>query len=337
MIGAPGSLLNMRAKDMKVRLLLGLILGVGLASSGCAAEQPTYAERLGWKPTDRVILFHCDDAGMSHGANLGAMQALDYGILTSVSTMMPCSWVPEFAAFLKGRPGVDNGLHLTLTSEWSNYRWGPLAGKAAVPGLVDEEGCLWRSVGEVTAHATADEVETEIRAQLDRAVTLGMPITHLDSHMGTLFARPDFFERYMKVGIEKQIPILIMGGHMTYIQQDEPEAVAQFMAAGIPEKVWAAGLPVLDDLLNETYGWSRFEEKKSNIIQALRSLKPGVTMIIVHCAHPTEEFPAFTQSSETRLSDLRVMTDPELKRVIEEEGILLTTWSELKKRRDQAK
>ena len=322
---------------MKMRVLLGLVLGLGFLAPGCAAEPPTYAERLGWKPTDRVILFHCDDAGMSHGANLGAMQALDYGILTSVSTMMPCSWVPEFAAYLRDNPGVDNGLHLTLTCEWSNYRWGPLAGKAAVPGLVDGEGCLWRSVEEVAAHASPDEVETEIRAQVDRAMTLGMPITHLDSHMGTLFARPDFFERYMKVGIEKNIPILIMGGHMTHIRRDEPEAARQFMAAGIPEKVWAAGLPVLDDLLSTTYDWREFGEKKSNIIGALKSLKPGVTMIIVHCAQPTEEFPAFTRSSETRLSDLRVMTDPDLKRVIEEEGILLTTWSELKKRRDLAK
>ena len=317
--------------------LSAFLLAAGWPAVLRAAEPPSYAERLGWKATDRVVMFHCDDAGMSHGSNLGAIKALDYGVLTSVSTMMPCSWVPEFAKYLREHPNVDNGIHLTLTSEWSNYRWGPLAGKAAVPGLVEPEGCLWPSVEQTAAHASADEVEKEIRAQVDRAETLGIPITHLDSHMGTLFARPDFFERYMKVGIEKHIPIMIMGGHMTYIRQDEPQAVEQFLAAGIPEKVWAAGLPVLDDLLNETYGWPSFDEKKSKLIEALRTLKPGVTMVIFHCAQPTDEWPAFTSSSETRLSDLRVMTDPEVRKVMQDEGIITTTWREMKERRDQAK
>src|SRR6185436_13081371 len=146
-----------------------------------------------------VVILHVDDVGMSHPSNRGAIRATEEGVATSFATMMPCPWVPEIARYLKAHPNADNGLHLTLTAEWQLYRWGPVAGKAAVPGLVDGEGCLWHSVQEVAAHASADEVERELRAQLDRAKTLGIPITHLDSHMGTLFARPDYFERFARV------------------------------------------------------------------------------------------------------------------------------------------
>src|SRR6185503_4281502 len=171
-------------------------------SNQTSRAEKTFAERLGWKPGDVALILHVDDVGMSHSSNLGAIETLEKGIATSWSVMMPCPWVPEIAKYLKQHPDVDSGLHLTLTSEWSLYRWPFLAGKPKVSGLVDEEGCLWQSVTKVVAHASADEIEAEIRAQVDRAEQLHIPITHLDSHMGTLFARADYFERFAKVGME---------------------------------------------------------------------------------------------------------------------------------------
>lgn len=296
-------------------------------------QEPTYAERLGWPEGARVVMFHCDDVGMSHSSNRGAIEALECGILTSLSMMMPCSWAPEFVKYLKEHPEVDNGLHLTLNAEWENYRWGPVAGKQAVPGLTDEQGCLWDNVAQVVAHATPDEVETEIRAQIDRAERLGIPITHIDSHMGALFAKPEFFERYMKVGIEKNIPILMIGGHMTYAKLENAEAVA--LIGDLAEQVWNAGLPVIDDVHTGTYERRDFESKKQEVVRVLRTLKPGITEIIVHCTRPSDVFEHISPSGPTRLADLQVMCDPEIKRVIEEEGILLTTWRELKQRRDR--
>ncbi len=298
-----------------------------------AAETQTYAERLGWPKGAKVVIFHCDDAGMSHSSNRGAIEALEYGILTSGSTMMPCGWVPEFAAYLKKHPEIDNGLHLTLNAEWENYRWLPVAGRDAVPSLADEQGCLWDNVQQVATYGTPDEVEREIRAQIERAERMGIPITHIDSHMGALFAREDFFERYMKVGIEKQIPILMMGGHMTYVLQENADALEKIRGAA--ERVWEAGLPVLDDLHTGMYDITDLESKRTELIRILRSLKPGVTQIIMHCTRPTDEFDRISPSGPKRLADLQVMTDPEVKKVIEEEGIILSTWRELKQRRDQ--
>jgi len=322
---------------MKRMVLWGAIIVACTLCTARAQDKPTYAERLGWPKDARVVMFHCDDAGMSHGQNLGAIEALEYGVLTSVSTMMPCPWVPEFAGYLKDNPHVDNGLHLTLTSEWNNYRWGPLAGKPAVPGLVDPAGCLWSNVISVVTNASAQEVDKEIRAQLERAELLGIPITHLDTHMGTLYAKPEYTEVYVNLGIEKQIPVMIMGGHLQFIAGDEPDAVKQLEVTNLAEKVWQAGLPVLDDLHNRTYGWRTYDQKKFKLMEDLRTMKPGLTMVIVHCAKPNEEWPLFTGSSETRLNDLRLMTDPEFKRFVEEEKFILTTWREMMERRKKAK
>jgi predicted glycoside hydrolase/deacetylase ChbG (UPF0249 family) len=280
-----------------------------------------------------VVILHVDDMGMSHSSNLGGIAAVEKGVATSWSVMLPCPWVPEIAKYLKEHPDTDSGAHLTLTSEWSPYRWSPLAGKPKVPGLVDTEGCLWRSVEEVAGHATPDEIETEIRAQLDRAEHLGIPVTHLDSHMGTLFARPDYFERFAKIGMEKGIPILAIGGHGTYAMKENPDASGK-LRAWIP-KIWNAGLPVIDDLHTDSYVWKP-EEKTEKFIALLKELKPGITEIIFHASIPTDDFPLITTSSSARLADTRALTDPAVKQLIQQRGIILTTWKELKQRRKQA-
>src|SRR5690606_40387951 len=124
------------------------------------------------------------------------------------------------------------------------------------PGLVDKEGAMWRGVADVVKHASADEVETEIRAQVERARTMGFEPTHLDSHMGTLFATPAFVERYIKVGIAYQIPVMFPGGHNTLIKEDERlEGEALHMIRNLGKKLWNAGLPVLDDLHNTSDSW----------------------------------------------------------------------------------
>lgn len=166
-----------------------------------------------------MVILHVDDVGMSFDSNKGTIEALTNGVVNSCSVMMPCPWVPQFFHYLKEHPETEAGLHLTLTSEWKNYRWMPLSGKPKVPGLVDGEGALRASVADVVQHASPDEVETEIRAQIERAIKMGWQPTHLDSHMGTLFASPLFLQRYIKVGIEYRIPVMFPGGHASLITQ----------------------------------------------------------------------------------------------------------------------
>ncbi len=335
---------------MLIKKFISLLISAMVITTVCAQKSDTtYAEKLGYPKGAKVLIIHVDDAGMSHDSNEGAIEAITKGAANSTSVMMPCSWVPEFVHFLKQHPEIDAGLHLTLTSEWKEYRWGPLSDKSSVPGLVDGEGDLWPDVPDVVKHASADEVEKELRAQLERARTMGFEPTHLDSHMGTLFATPPFLERYIKVGIENHIPVMLPGGHDVLIQQQmhTPDVfINQLRNMG--KLLWDAGLPVLDDLHNFSYDWApppnmKAGDKKSGdykiqkYIDALKLLKPGVTMMIMHCTEPSETFQYISNSGAVRKADLLAMLNPAFKKALKDEGIILTTWRELKERRMKIK
>lgn len=310
--------------------------------------QETYAEKLGFPKGARVLIMHVDDVGMSWDSNQGAIEAIEKGVATSLSIMMPTPWVPGFFHYMQKHPGIDAGLHLTLTSEWTDYRWSPLSGKSQAPGLVDNEGAFWKGVAQVVEHASPDEVETEIRAQLDRARTMGFEPTHMDSHMGTLFASPAFMERYIKVGVSEKIPVMFPGGHAFLILRQTgstPQQAALFRETG--KKIWDAGLPVLDDLHNASYEWNYTNVADSDeqlrkfattkYIETLRETKPGLTMVIMHCTAPTEVFKYISDSAKIRKGDLLAMTDPKLRDFLEKEGFILTTWRELMERRSKVK
>ncbi|NIA16202.1 MAG: ChbG/HpnK family deacetylase [Nitrospiraceae bacterium] len=304
----------------------------------------TFAERLGWGPRDRVLIFHTDDAGMSQSSNLGAIEALERGVAQSWSVMVLCDGVPGIAEYLRAHPGVDSGVHLTLTSEWVGRRWRPLSG---APGLQDPSGHLWPDAAGVLAHATPDEAEAEIRAQVARAEELGLPITHLDSHMGVLLASPAFFERYVKIGVEKGIPVLVAPGvrgfgrwglfaRKAYRRLLRME-VYDFPGPPAPavESVWDAGLPVIDRIAPDIYGWEK-KDKFRKLTAFLRWLRPGIVEIPVHCSLPTEDFALLEDSGGSRQGDTQVMVDPGVRALLEAEGIVLTTWRELMARRQAA-
>jgi predicted glycoside hydrolase/deacetylase ChbG (UPF0249 family) len=166
------------------------------------------AERLGFAPGATLAVIHADDIGMSHAANLGAFAALDTGPVTCGSVMVPCPWFDEAAAMARARPNVDLGVHLTLNAEFDGYRWGPVAGHPAVPSLVDEAGHLYRTSRETVKSASPDDVRTELRAQIDAALAAGIDVTHLDSHMGTVF-HPKFFDVYLELGREYRLPLFL--------------------------------------------------------------------------------------------------------------------------------
>ena len=330
---------------MKKRLLAFFLAFTGWVAVVGQISDSTYAEKLGFPKGSRVLILHVDDVGMSFDSNEGAINAITKGVATSCSVMMPCSWVPAFVQYMKQHPGIDAGLHLTLTAEWNNYRWGPLSGKNTTPGLVDKEGAFWHSVEEVVQHATADEVEKEIRAQLERARAMGFEPTHFDTHMGTLLATPEFAQCYVKLGIENHIPVMLPAGHATLIksQMNAADALIQQMrAAG--KMLWAAGLPVLDDLHNSSYGWPISKDianddkklqayKTQKYIEGIHSLKPGLTMMIMHCTATTEVFPHISDSGPVRRGDMLAMMDPALRKAIQDEGIILTTWREVAEKR----
>src|SRR3954471_13695597 len=188
------------------------LLPLLLAISTGAAQTMTIASRLGYPADAKLLILHGDDLGVAHSVNAASLDALARGAITSASIMMPTPWVTEVAAWAKAHPDADLGLHLTLTAEWETYRWGSVAASDQVPSLLNPDGTMPNDVPPFIARAKPQEVERELRAQVERALALGIHPTHLDSHMGTLFASADLVAAYRKIAHEYHLPYLGLRG-----------------------------------------------------------------------------------------------------------------------------
>src|SRR5258707_14669108 len=169
----------------------------------------TLTERLGYPRDAKLLIVHADDLGMAHSINTASIKGLETGLVSSGSLMIPCSWLPEISTYARTHPEADLGLHLTLTSEWSLYRWGPVLTRDRVPSLFDANGYLYPLESEAAARIDAKEAEAEIRAQIARAKALGIQPTHLDSHMGTLYQNQALFETLFRVARDNKLLIRV--------------------------------------------------------------------------------------------------------------------------------
>ncbi len=278
-----------------------ILLGVASAVAGTS----TYAERLGWPSGTKAVILHVDDAGRSHGSNMGTIKAIEDGFATSTSIMVPRDGAAEFEEYVKAHPDMDAGLHL-----------------------------------DIGRGSAADDAEKEIRGQIDKALSVGIKPTHLDGE-GAMQFNSQYTHRFVKVAIEKKIPLLFYGGHMQYISTEAGANKELFLS--IAAKLWEAGLPVIDDIIAQRSHSSDYEERKDDLKKFLNEMKPGITEIIFHCSMKTEEDTKSSNTSggpgpEGDMSlegemDVRLLTDPDIKAFIASEGIVTTTWRELMKRR----
>jgi chitin disaccharide deacetylase len=319
------------ARMLTTKFLILCAMPMLAAANLNAAERPSLAQRLGYKPTDRLLIVNGDDAGMCHAANLATTEALEKGLMRCATIMVPCPWFPEIAAYAKDHPDKDFGVHLTHTAEWGKYRWGPVAPREQVTGLIDTEGYLWRGVQDVYAHATPEQALVEGRAQIRRALAAGIDVSHIDSHMGTLQLHPDYMKTYLQLAVEFDLPAR-MASQETFVRMGHPEVREQFTARGI--------------VFPDYFVYEELKEEKADVrgfwLRVVKNLKPGITELYIHAGLPNDELKAITGSWQTRSQEFEVFThDDEMKRVIAEQQITVIGYRPLRdlqhKERQEAK
>lgn len=273
-------------------------------------ERRSLAERLGFAATDKILIINCDDVGNSHASNAAVIDGMENGLITSATIMVPCPWVPEIFAYAKAHPERGFGLHLTHTAEWKAYKWGPVASKTEVPGLVDPQGYLWPDIMSVYGKSTPEQAYIEAKAQIKKALDAGVDVTHLDSHMGALQYSEAYFQTYRRLANEFNLPIR-MGSQDLLAANGGAHQRGQLDADGIiyPDYLITGGPPKGESI---TDYWKRI----------LKSLKPGVTELYIHAALAGEELQHITNSWKTRAEEYRLFTtDPEVRKILEAQGI----------------
>lgn len=278
------------------------------------------ARSLGYGADDVLLIVNCDDFGMCHAANLAAFEGLESGVLTSATLMVPCPWVPEALRWWAAHPDADIGIHLTHTAEWRGYRWGPVADRGRVPGLLDPDGYFWpdNGIDGVYGHATVEEGYIEARAQIEAVLTQGLTPTHLDTHMGVLEYHDQWWQIALRLAREYDLPM----------RQASDETYARFGVHGRREATSAAG--VVAPTLMMDWGVREPEEVLEGYTRRLRELRPGVWEVFVHASLPGDELSAITGSAAMRAAEYRWATAPETRRALEEAGIHLIGYRPLR-------
>ncbi|HEA21607.1 hypothetical protein LCGC14_1224460 [marine sediment metagenome] len=285
------------------------------------AQEKSIAGRLGYPANTKLLILHADDLGVAHSENVASISALEHGPLNSASIMVPCPWFPEIASYARKNKAKDFGLHMTLTSEWKNYKWGPVTSKDSVSSLINDNGYFYSAVDSLQNYADPKEVEIELRNQVKKAYTFGIDVTHLDAHMGAAASTPEFVVAYMRVGEEFGLPVLL---------DNRVYAMENYDVKSILE----AKTVVVDTILSmepETYGQGA-KQVYSNL---LKNLEPGLTFLLLHPAFDNAEMKAVTidhpeYGSEWRQSDYDFLMDKESAEIIKAQKIKMITWRELR-------
>ena len=289
--------------------------------SPAVASGQTLAEKLGYAADAKLLIIHADDVAETHAVNAATFQALESGAVNSASIMVPCPWFPEAADYARSHPEVDFGLHLTLTSERVYYRWGPVAGPARVPSLVDSNGYFHHDWEQ---HPVIDprDVETELRAQIERALAMGVRPTHFDSHQYRLIENgKEIFQVFVRLGHEYRVPVFVARDWL---------AEHPYLEAGLgpQDLVLDHTVTISPDVSAEK--WGDFYRN------AVKDLQPGITEFVIHVGLDDPELRAATRERATwgsawRQRDLDFFTSKEFRALLEQQHVRLITWRELAK------
>ncbi len=281
----------------------------------------TIQEKLGYPKDAKLVIIHADDVGVSNSQTEASISALENGCVNSASIMVPCPWFPKAAAYAAAHSEADFGLHITLTSEWKYYKWGPITEHSQVSSLLNNQGYFYSTVDSLLQYAKPQEVETEIRNQVKRALLFGINPTHLDAHMFAAIDNINFLKAYLKIGHEFKIPVFI------------PRSVESSLH--IKLDTLTSSKDVIVDYIISMSPEDYKSGAKNFYVSSLQNIKSGLTYFFIHTAYDDEEMKAITEGftdwgSQWRQQEYNFFSSPECKQLLDKNKIHLVTWKEIR-------
>ncbi|PWB52974.1 MAG: hypothetical protein C3F13_10135 [Anaerolineales bacterium] len=283
--------------------------------------------KLGFSDNDRLVIIHTDDIGMCQASVQAYSELFDFGLISSGATMVPSSWFPAVVAYCRQNISTDMGVHLTLTSEWDNYRWSPISTSDKRSGMIDPAGYFYHTSEEAQLSGDPEAVRTELQAQLNRALSAGIVVTHLDTHMLTV-AHPKFVKDYIQLALQSKVPFLFPRlDEVSYIKLGLDQDTAAF-AASYVKILEEQGIPLVDHTsgLDLDKPHNRLDYAK----QTMSNLQSGITHFVIHPSVKTPELTAITPDWHSRVADYLTFMSEELRQHLNKEGIHVIGYRALK-------
>jgi predicted glycoside hydrolase/deacetylase ChbG (UPF0249 family) len=279
------------------------------------------AELLGYSGDSKLLIIHADDMGLSHSVNTACIRAFDDKGITSGSIMVPCPWANEIAGYVKDHPGMDVGIHLTMTAEWDLYKWSGVTSSDQIQSLLGKNGYFYATVEELGKVAKGEEAEKELRAQIDKAIASGVRPTHIDTHMGSVLANPELVKVYLSLSEAYHLPILFPRAYLSWLPPDVAKALDSNYF--LLDNLFMLEPQMLTGKWIDAYK------------RAIEEMKPGLNQMIVHPGIDNDEMQAICKGHEDygsawRQHDLDLVLSSEFKALLKSNNIILIGWRQVR-------
>lgn len=304
-------------------------LYIALLLVSVAVNSQTLAEKLGYDADDKLLIITLDEGGLCQSTNDAFVQALQNPNISSASLMIPCPWIYDIAAFSKRNTKYSYGVQLTLLSEWKNkYRWSTIQNPDTVPTLVDNLDLMWSDIVDILENADTDEIYKELKAQIERAYELKIPISYLDAHMAVMSYKQSFWDVYIKLAQEYNLPVRFISESNFHGNDIEKRAqILDSLNILHPDHIIWNQVDSLHYAKAFPYGMGA----------VLENIKPGVTELFLRPAIYSPEIKALTNQYQNRVSEYGWAISDELDALIKKHNIKIISYKDLYDLQNQSK
>lgn len=283
--------------------------------------------KLGFANDDRLVIIHADDIGMCQASVDAFSDLSEVGIISCGAVMVPCPWFLETADYCRKHPKVDMGVHLTLVSDYQNYRWRPISTRDPSSGMLDDLGFFFHRSEDVQKYGDPEAVQVELTTQVEQAIKAGIPVSHIDTHSGTVM-HPKFMMPYIQLALTHHIPAMNFRLDEAEWRAGGLDSETAAVAARMVRQLEEMEIPLLDGM--DSLRFENPQDKLDQAKSAFSALKPGVTHFIIHPAKDTPELQAITPHWAGRVADYQTFLKPELAAYIKEIGVHVIGYNDLK-------